>query len=50
MSSTLLQYPREEKIEKILIIFEFFWSPVSRIEPKNVKRGPLVVFQHPFFL
>ena len=27
----------------------FFWSPVSRIVPKNVKEGPLEVFEHPFF-
>ena len=25
-----------------------FWSPVSRIVPKNVKGGPLEVFEHPF--
>ena len=29
--------------------FVFFWSPVSRIVPKNVKGGPLEVFEHPFF-
>ena len=28
---------------------KFFWSPVSRLVPKNVKEGPLGVFQHPFF-
>ena len=26
-----------------------FWSPVSRIVPKNVKGGPLGVFEHPLF-
>ena len=26
-----------------------FWSPVSRIVPKNVKGWPLGVFEHPFF-
>ena len=50
-----LQYPHEEKIEKKISIFfeiffrNFFWSPVSRTVPKNVKRGPLGVFEHPFF-
>ena len=29
--------------------FDFFWSPASRIVPKNVKGGPLGVFKHPFF-
>ena len=29
--------------------FEFFLSPESRIVPKNVKEGPLGVFEHPFF-
>ena len=29
--------------------FRFFWSPVSRIVPKNVKGGPLGVFEHPIF-
>ena len=33
----------------MIFFFEFFWSPVSRIVPKNVKRGPLEVFEHPFF-
>ena len=28
---------------------EFLWSPVSRILPKNVKEGPLGVFEHQFF-
>ena len=33
------QYPHEEKIEKKFeIFFNFFWSPGSRIVPKNVKR------------
>ena len=26
-----------------------FWSPVSRIVPKNVKGGPWEVFEYPFF-
>ena len=26
-----------------------FWSPGSRIVPKNVKGGPLGVFEYPFF-
>ena len=43
-----------EKIEKkfrifLTFFFEFFWSPVSRIVPKNLKRDPLGVFEHPFF-
>ena len=50
---SLLQYPREEKIEKksdfLKTFFRFIWSPVSRIVPKNVKGGPLGVFEHPFF-
>ena len=48
---SLLQYPREEKIEKEFRIFfsNFFWSPVSRIVPKNVKEEPLGVFEHAFF-
>ena len=51
---SLLQYPHEEKIEKkFRILFEFFlnffWSRISRIVPKNVKGGPLGVFEHPFF-
>ena len=28
--------------------FRNFWSPVSRIVPKNCKRGPLGGFEHPF--
>ena len=44
---------REEKIEENSdfsnIFFQFFWSPVSRIVPKNVKECPLEVFEHPFF-
>ena len=31
---SLIQYPYEEKIE---ILQNTFWSPVSRIVPKNVK-------------
>ena len=27
----------------------FFWSPVSRIVPKNVEGGPWGVFEHPLF-
>ena len=57
---SLLQYPREEKNEKKSDFFEisnfileffrnFFWSPVSHIVPKNVKGGPLRVFEHTFF-
>ena len=34
------------RIKKI----DFFWSPVSRIVPKNVKGGPLGIFEHRFFL
>ena len=43
----LLQYPFEEKLKKNPIFFKFFnffWSPVSRIVPKQVKWGPLEVF------
>ena len=38
------------KIEKQIseIFCRFFWSPVSHIKPKNVKGGPLGVFEHPF--
>ena len=40
---SLLQYPREKKfqISEFFSIFfkNIFWSPVSRIVPKNVKRG-----------
>ena len=36
-------------MKKIRTFFEFFWSPVSRIVPKNVKGGPLGVFEHPSF-
>ena len=43
---SLLQYPQEEIIEKFS---NYFWSPVSRIVPKNVKGGPLGAFEHPFF-
>ena len=33
------------------LFFHFFWSPVSRIVPKNVKGrgGALGVFEHPVF-
>ena len=41
-----LQYPHKEETEKNS---KFFCTPVSRIGPKNVKRGPLGVFEHPFF-
>ena len=35
-----------KKLKKI----RFFWSPVSHIVPKNVKKeGSLEVFEHPFF-
>ena len=39
------------KIPSFLKIFFrfFFWSSASRIVPKNVKGGPLGVFEHPFF-
>ena len=30
----------EKKSEFFFDFFQFFWSPVSRIVPKNVKRGP----------
>ena len=37
---SLLQYPQEEKIENKIPFFseffQFFWSPTSRIVPKNV--------------
>ena len=50
---SLLQYPREKKIEKnpnyLNFFSKFFWSLVRRIVPKDVKRGPLGVFEHPFF-
>ena len=43
---SLLQYPHGEKMK----LDEFFLkSPVSRVVPKNVKGGPLRVFEHPFF-
>ena len=32
-----------------IFLIRFFWSPVSRIVPKNVEGGPLGVFEHPFF-
>ena len=44
VSSILFYSTRIRKKLKI-----FFWSPVSRIVPKNVKGGPLGVFEHPFF-
>ena len=50
---SLLLYPREQKLKKNPIFYkyfvEFFWSPVSRIVPKNVKEGPLGICEHPFF-
>ena len=39
---SFVQYAREEQIENSDFFkkkFEFFWSPVSRIVPKNVKGG-----------
>ena len=36
-------------IRKKLKKSDFFWSPVSRIVPKNVKGGTLGVFEHSFF-
>ena len=38
-----------KKIQLFLNFLNFFRSPVSRIVPKQVKCGPLEVFQHPFF-
>ena len=39
-----------KKKPKIFEIFvDFSWYPESRIVPKNVKEGPLGVFEHPFF-
>ena len=49
MSSILFYSTRVRKKLKKKILFKFFWSPVSRIVPKNVKEGPLEVFEHPFF-
>ena len=48
---SLLQYPREEKLKmpKIFEFFDFVWSPVSRIVPKNVKWGISEYFEHTFF-
>ena len=40
--------PAWGKILKNPNFFELFWSPVSRIVPKNCKRGPLGGFEHPF--
>ena len=46
MSSFLFYSTRmRKKLEKN----PFFWSPVSRIVPKNAKGGSLGVFEHPFF-
>ena len=38
-----------KKIQLLNFFSIFFWSPVSRIVPKNVKGGLLGVFEHPFF-
>ena len=38
-----------KKVKKIRNFFDFFWSPVSRIVPKKVKRWPLGAFEHTFF-
>ena len=47
---TRIRKKLKENFPKIFETFvEFFWSPVSRIVPKNVKGGPLVVFDYPFF-
>ena len=50
---SLLQYPHEEQganfKKKFGFFFDFFWSPASRIVPKNVKGEPLRVLEHPFF-
>ena len=40
---------RKKLKKQFRIFFEYFWSPVSRIVPKNVKGVPLEVFEHPFF-
>ena len=41
---------KNEYVEIFFRIFsKTFWSPVSCIVPKNVKGGPLGVFEHPFF-
>ena len=54
MSSILFYSTRmRKKLEKIRFFSKFFrsffWSPVSLTVPKNVKGGPLGVFEHPFF-
>ena len=50
---SLLQYPHGGKLKKnrsfYSNFFSFFLSPESRTVPKNLKGGPLVVFEHPFF-
>ena len=53
MSSILFYSTRVRKNLKkseffLNFFFEIFWSPVSRIVPKNCKRGPLGGFEHPF--
>ena len=47
MSSILFYSIRVRK--KLKNPFKIFLVSGSRIVPKNVKRGPLVVFEHPFF-
>ena len=52
MSSILFYSTRIRKKIEIRFFFDFFsifWSPVSRIVPKNVKGGSLGVFENPFF-
>ena len=51
MSSILFHSTRvRKKLKKISIFFRnLFWSPVSRKGAEKCKRGPLGVFEHPFF-
>ena len=51
--SSILLYPREEKSEKksdfILNFFEFFLVSGESHSVEKCERGPLGVFEHPFF-
>ena len=45
--------PHGEKVKEVSEFFKkffrkFLWSPVSCIVPKNVKGGPVGLFEHPF--
>ena len=46
--STRVRKMFDENSDFLNFFFEFFWSPLNFIVPKNVIGDPLGVFEHPF--